>query len=46
MANLIRRDPFNEMVSWNRAMNRMFDRFYSDDELGFVIASTSICPWT
>jgi HSP20 family protein len=35
MANLIRRDPFNEMVSWNRAMNRMFDRFYSDDELGF-----------
>ncbi len=35
MANLIRRDPFDEMVSWNRAMNRMFDRFYGDDEAGF-----------
>jgi HSP20 family protein len=35
MANLIRRDPFGEMVSWNRAMNRMFDRFYGDDETGF-----------
>ena len=31
MANLIRRDPFDEMVSWNRAMNRMFDRFYGDE---------------
>ena len=35
MANLIRRDPFDEMVSWNRAMNRMFDRFYGDDEVRF-----------
>lgn len=35
MANLIRRDPFDEMISWNRAMNRMMDRFYSDDEPAF-----------
>lgn len=35
MANLIRRDPFDEMISWNRAMNRMMDRFYSDDESAF-----------
>ncbi|MBG0786064.1 MAG: Hsp20/alpha crystallin family protein [Anaerolineaceae bacterium] len=35
MANLIRRDPFDEMVSWNRAMNRMFDRFYGEDEPRF-----------
>lgn len=35
MANLIRRDPFDEMISWNQALNRMLDRFYGDDELGF-----------
>jgi HSP20 family protein len=35
MANLIRRDPLREMLTWNRAMERMFDQFYGDDELGF-----------
>ncbi len=35
MANIIRRDPFREMLSWNRAMDRMFDRFYNEEESGF-----------
>ena len=35
MANLIRRDPFREMLSWNRAMDRMFNNFYDSGELGF-----------
>jgi len=35
MANLIRRDPVREMLSWNRAMERMLDQFYDDGELGF-----------
>jgi HSP20 family protein len=35
MANLIRRDPVSEMLSWNRAMERMLDQFYGDNELGF-----------
>lgn len=35
MANLIRRDPVSEMLSWNRTMERMLDQFYGDNELGF-----------
>ncbi len=35
MANLIRRDPFREMLSWNRAMERMFENFYGDSELRY-----------
>ncbi len=34
MANIIRRDPFREMLSWNRAMERMLNNLY-DTELGF-----------
>ncbi|NLN70509.1 MAG: Hsp20/alpha crystallin family protein [Chloroflexi bacterium] len=34
MANLMRRDPFREMLSWNRAMERAFDRLYSEEGLG------------
>jgi len=35
MTNLIRRDPVSEMLSWNRAMDRMLDRFYDDSDLAF-----------
>lgn len=35
MANLIRRDPIREMLSWNRAMERMLDQFYGENEPGF-----------
>jgi HSP20 family protein len=35
MANLIRRDPVREMLSWNRAMERMLDNLYGEGELGF-----------
>jgi HSP20 family protein len=35
MANLIRRDPVREMLSWSRAMDRMLNNFYDDGELGF-----------
>ncbi len=35
MANLIRRDPVREMLSWNRAMERMLNNFYDDGEMGF-----------
>ena len=35
MANIIRRDPNNEMLSWNRAMERMLDNFYRDGDLSF-----------
>jgi HSP20 family protein len=35
MANLIRRDPVREMLSWNRAMERMLNNLYSEGELGF-----------
>jgi HSP20 family protein len=35
MANLIRRDPVREMLSWSRAMDRMLNNFYEDGELGF-----------
>lgn len=35
MANIIRRDPINEMLSWNRAMERMLDNFYRDSDLSF-----------
>ena len=35
MANLIRRDPVREMLSWNRAMERMLNNFYDDGELGY-----------
>jgi HSP20 family protein len=34
MTNLIRRDPIREMLSWNRAMERMLD-LYGEDELNF-----------
>ena len=35
MTNLIRRDPVSEMLSWNRAMERMFDRFYDESDPAF-----------
>jgi len=35
MANLIRRDPIREMLSWNRALDRMLNNFYDDGELGY-----------
>jgi len=35
MTNLIRRDPVSEMLSWNRAMNRMLDRFYDENDATF-----------
>ncbi len=35
MANLIRRDPIREMLSWNRTMERMLNNLYDDGELGF-----------
>jgi HSP20 family protein len=34
MANIIRRDPFHEMLSWNNAMERMLRNFYDDGEIG------------
>ena len=34
MANLIRRDPVRDMLSWSRAMDRMLNNFYDDGELG------------
>ncbi len=35
MANLIRRDPIREMLSWNRTMERMLNNLYDDGELSF-----------
>ena len=35
MANIIRRDPFREMLSWSRAMDRMMNNFYDDGEIGY-----------
>ncbi len=35
MANLIRRDPIREMLSWNRSFDRMLNDFYSTGELGY-----------
>jgi len=35
MADLIRRDPIREMLSWNRAMERMLGNLYDDGEMGF-----------
>ena len=35
MANIIRRDPVREMLSWSRAMDRMLNNIYDDGELGF-----------
>lgn len=35
MANLTRRDPIREMLSWNRAMERMLDNLYGEGELGY-----------
>jgi HSP20 family protein len=35
MANIIRRDPIREMLSWNRSMERMLNNLYDDGELGF-----------
>jgi len=35
MANIIRRDPIREMLSWNRAMEHMIENLYDDGEMGF-----------
>ena len=35
MAHIMRRDPIREMLSWNRAMERMFDNLYGNGELSF-----------
>lgn len=35
MANLIRRDPVRDMLSWSRAMERMFNNMYEDSDLVF-----------
>ena len=35
MANLIRRNPVHDMLSWSRAMERMFDRMYEDSDVAF-----------
>ncbi len=35
MANLIRRDPIREMLSWNRTMERMLNDLYDNSEFGF-----------
>lgn len=35
MPSLMRRDPIREMLSWNRAMERMLNNLYDDEELGF-----------
>jgi len=34
MANLIRRDPVSDLLSWNRTMERMLNNLY-DGEVGF-----------
>jgi HSP20 family protein len=44
MANLIRRDPIREMLSWNRAMERMLNRMYDDSDLGFGESMTVRIP--
>ncbi len=36
MANIIRRDPVREMLSWNRAMERLMQDFYGDSELSYT----------
>lgn len=35
MANLIRRDPIREMLSWNRSMERMLNNLYDESDLRF-----------
>ena len=35
MANLIRRDPISDLLSWNRTMERMLNSLYDDGELSF-----------
>jgi len=35
MANLIRRDPIREMLSWNRSMERMLNNLYDEGDLRF-----------
>jgi HSP20 family protein len=35
MANLIRRDPISDLLSWNRTMERMLNSLYDDGDLGF-----------
>jgi HSP20 family protein len=35
MANLIRRDPIREMLSWNRSMERMLNNLYEDGDFGY-----------
>jgi HSP20 family protein len=34
MANIIRRDPFRELMSLDRAMDRMFESMYGEGEFG------------
>ncbi len=35
MANLIRRDPIREMLSWNRSLERMLNDLYGDGEFSY-----------
>lgn len=35
MANLIRRDPIHDLLSWNRRMERMLNNLYDEGDLGF-----------
>jgi len=35
MANITRRDPIRELLTWNRAMERMLGNLYDDGEMGF-----------
>ena len=35
MANIIRRDPIREMLSWNRNMERMLNNLYGEGEMGY-----------
>lgn len=35
MANIIRRDPLREMLSWNRSIDRVLDQFYGEEGQGF-----------
>jgi HSP20 family protein len=35
MANLIRRDPISDLLSWNRTMERMLNSLYDDGDLSF-----------
>lgn len=35
MANLIRRDPISDLLSWNRTMERMLNSLYDEGDLSF-----------